>query len=66
MLLLSLCLKDSTDGEFIVSSERVFQMRVVEGVLLGSCSDCLNVRLITQIILTYMVQVRRGIQVPKN
>ena len=55
MLLLSLCLKDSTDGEFIVSSERVIQMRVVKGVLLGSCSDCLNVRLITQIMLTYMI-----------
>ena len=31
MLLLSLYLKDSTDGEFLVSSGRLFQMRVVEG-----------------------------------
>ena len=31
MLSLSLCIKDSTDGEFLVSSGRVFQMRVVEG-----------------------------------
>ena len=31
MLLLSLCLKDSTDGEFSVSSERLFQTHVVEG-----------------------------------
>ena len=31
MLLLSLRLKDSTDREFLVSSGRLFQMRVVEG-----------------------------------
>ena len=31
MLLLCLCLKGSTDGEFLVSPGRVFQMRVVEG-----------------------------------
>ena len=31
MLLLSLCLKNSTDGEFLVSSGRLFQMRIVEG-----------------------------------
>ena len=31
MLLLSLCLKESTDGEFLVSSGRAVQMRVVEG-----------------------------------
>ena len=31
MLLLSLCLKDSTDGEFLVLSGRLFQVRVVEG-----------------------------------
>ena len=31
MLLLSLCLKDSTDGEFLVSFGRLFQMRVVDG-----------------------------------
>ena len=30
MLFLSLCLKDSADGEFLVSSGRLFQMRVVE------------------------------------
>ena len=30
-MLLSLCLKDSTDGEFLVSSGRLFQMHVVEG-----------------------------------
>ena len=30
MLLLSLCLKDSTDGEFLVSSGRLFQMHMVE------------------------------------
>ena len=31
MLVLSLCLKDSTDGEFLVSSGRLLQMRMVEG-----------------------------------
>ena len=31
MLLLSLSLKDSTDGELFVSSGRLFQMHVVEG-----------------------------------
>ena len=31
MLLLSLCLKDSTEGGFLVSSGRLFQIRVVEG-----------------------------------
>ena len=31
MLLLSLCLKNSTDGEFLVSFGRLFQMGVVEG-----------------------------------
>ena len=31
MLLLSLCLNDSSDGEFLVSSGREFQMRVVKG-----------------------------------
>ena len=31
MLFLSLCLKDSTDGEFLISYGRLFQMRVVEG-----------------------------------
>ena len=36
MFLLSLCLKDSTDGEFLVSSGRLFQIRVVEGEM--SCS----------------------------
>ena len=30
-MLLSLCLKDTTDGEFLVWSERLFQMRMVEG-----------------------------------
>ena len=35
MLLLSLCLKDSTDVEFLVSSGRLFQTRVVEGRILG-------------------------------
>ena len=29
--LLSICIRDSTDGEFLVSSGRLFQMRVVEG-----------------------------------
>ena len=50
--MLSLCLKDSTDGEFFVTSGRVFQMRVDVIVLLGSCYDRLKVRLVTQIILT--------------
>ena len=31
LLLLSLCLKDSTDGEFLVSPGRLFQRRMVEG-----------------------------------
>ena len=31
MLLLSLCFKDLTDGKFLVSSGRLFQMRVVKG-----------------------------------
>ena len=31
MLVLSVCLKDSTNGEFLVSSGRLFQIRVVEG-----------------------------------
>ena len=31
MLPLSLCLKDSIDGEFLVPSGRLFQIRVVEG-----------------------------------
>ena len=40
MLLLSLCLKDSTGGEFLVSSGRLFQMRVVRGrIVLYYCWD---------------------------
>ena len=31
MLVFSLCLTDSTDGEFLVLSGTIFQMSVVEG-----------------------------------
>ena len=75
MLLLSLCLKDSTDGEFLVSSGRLFQIRVIEGRNeLWYCWDLQGLsggssRYASYIDLYYqqlMVQVRRGIQVPKN
>ena len=74
-MLLSLCLKDSTDGEFLVSSERLFKIRVVEGRKSCSIVGILqelsegSSRNASYIDLHYqqlVVQVRRDIQVPKN
>ena len=70
MLLLSLCLKDSTDGEFLVSSGRLLKGEMscsIVGILQGlSEGSSLYANYIDLYYQQLVVQVRRGIQVPKN